>query len=275
MRIIHFFNPVLNPRNTKLLFDQKTTFESFDKAKKFKDNNIKLITLAILNKGEQLDNQEFDIVEHLDRDILDIVDFEKRKKLPLINDLLQVALRHAQPEDYLIYTNIDIVLMPHFYDFVYEQVLNRHLGLIINRRTIEDYEDKSLTELYSSIGKEHVGYDCFIFKAIDAQKFHIRETCLGASWAGKAFYINMKVFCSSLKIYKNEHLTFHLGDDKNWENQSFHEYKEHNGNNIISAIQSLLESVEVSQSTKVELLRLSKRISNELQMKSRKSFFGI
>ena len=113
----------------------------------------------------------------LDRSILDISQFQVPRKLPIIKDILDRLYQVAVDADYLIYTNADIALQPHFYTEVAKLIEQGYDAFIINRRTIPDhYKDISeIPQMYAEKGEPHPGQDCFVFKRSLYEKFYLEN----------------------------------------------------------------------------------------------------
>ncbi|WPP52617.1 hypothetical protein [Catalinimonas niigatensis] len=270
MNLIHFFNPVVEVNNQQLLKAQEVTLSSISYAKQSFKGEAKICINPVFFSDEiskNMDSSCFDNVNTIDRSIKDIGKNRFSKKLPILGDLLVQALKNAKSEeDFLIYTNLDISLMPFFYDFVEDKIKSGQDGFIINRRTINNFENRTLSELFSVIGEKHPGFDCFVFKAALAKKFLTKEVCIGASWAGKVFYLNMLVLCSNFCVYRDEHLTFHLGDDRVWRSASYNEYARHNGTQVAEIIDEFI-CLNLDKNIKKEMVRLKANILNELGTK--------
>ena len=91
----------------------------------------------------------------LDRSILDIDSFNVQKKLPLLYDILDRACK-ATDAEYIVYTNMDIILMPQFYLAVDSYIRNGFDAMVINRRDIEPTSDNPLQNL---IPGANAGYE--------------------------------------------------------------------------------------------------------------------
>lgn len=149
-------------------------------------------------------------LQPLTRSVQDIYPEANLPPYSLIEDILKSAIQN--PADYYIYTNMDIGLQPHFYQFVSDQIDNGVDALIINRRRIEDlFINKSLLEITAEKGKSHPGFDCFVFSREIALKMKLGEICVGIPFIGVAMAHNLFAFARNPVLYDNEHLTFHIG----------------------------------------------------------------
>ena len=171
----------------------------------------------------------FDKTPDLQRSVLDLGQFEKKRKLPLIADILDRAASHDHSADYIIYTNCDIALMPHFYRFIKFSIEKGHDAFVINRRTIPGHITlDSLSEAFALIGKSHPGFDCFVIKRALLAKFELGEVIIGASKIGITVLANMMAHAREFKLYEHQHLTFHIGEDQVWQNPALNDYFMHN-----------------------------------------------
>lgn len=157
---------------------------------------------------------EFTQLSNLNRSVLDINTSLSGKKLPLIADILS-KLKEAQDHDYVIFTNMDIALMPYFYDTVFKLLDEGHDALVINRRRLSHNYSKieELPLMYADLGKSHPGFDCFVFKNSLLEKFILDEICVGISFLEATLIHNMFSFADNPLYLPDQHLTFHIGMD--------------------------------------------------------------
>ncbi len=229
--ITHIINPVRVKESSDLFKAQPITFETMRKAKEFAEDivDVNLITTQF-KEDRDIIPEFFDKTQDLERSVLDFGDFKVKRKLPLIQDILNRAIDYDSNADYIIYTNVDIALMPHFYEFVYQKIKEGFDAFVINRRTISDTH-KSIDDLplmFSDIGEIHPGYDCFVFKRDLYNKLNLENICIGAVSIGLALFINLKLNAKKFKEFGQEHLTFHIGNDQVWRGVENNPYADHN-----------------------------------------------
>jgi hypothetical protein len=218
---------------------QPVTFRTMLKAKENSLYSDSILQYAIgFKEDESMIPESFIKLSNLKRSVLDVSGFTKQRKLPLIKDIL-LALKTID-SDYIIYTNVDIALMPHFYDYIIEKLKSGSDSLIINRRVLDSLKEDSL--MYSDIGKSHPGYDCFVFRKELVSKFVLGNTCIGANWIGRIMYANLIVFSKKLEIIKDAHLTFHIGEDGAWLSNNYNEFDTFNKNEVYNSIDYLYKS---------------------------------
>ena len=73
--------------------------------------------------------------------------------------------------------------------------------------------DRVMT-MYAEVGEPHPGHDCFVFKRSLFPKFKLGTACIGAGRFGKVLITNLICHSDKFKVFKDKHLTFHLGDDR-------------------------------------------------------------
>lgn len=242
IKIAHIVNPVVADSNSALATTQPITFESMRIAKSLALQSG--LSISLYSSQFEADRDAvppyFTPTPNLSKSILDFGSFSKPRPLPLIEDILN-SLYQSSDADYLIYTNVDIILQPHFYLAVMKYI---ELGLdafIINRRTISNkYSSvEQLPLMYSEIGRTHPGFDCFVFKRQMYPNYYMGQTCIGIKYVGKVLLLNLTAYASKFHLFKNSHLTFHLGDDRCWSQTQFSDYTEHNRKQLLEVKQKL------------------------------------
>jgi hypothetical protein len=231
LTIAHIIQPTVVKPISDLYRAQPITFETMKIAQLFVQGEMDVSLFAIQLHGENeipLPNC-FTKLSPITRSIIDLKCFRKKRKLPLIKDILD-PLYSASQADYFIYTNVDIALQPNFYWTVAKIIEQGHDAFIINRRTIPD-NYSSLDELplmYSEIGEKHKGWDCFIFKRKLYSQFEFGMACIGTGWIGRVLIVNMATFADDFKVFPDLHLTFHIGNEKSWKTDTYNDYLLHN-----------------------------------------------
>lgn len=133
-------------------------------------------------------------------------------KLPLLADILQTAYA-ASDAEYLVYTNADIAVQPHFYRFVLDELAKGYDALIINRRRLPagNFTPADLDTLYALKGKPHPGFDCFVFRRELVPQMTLGTVCVGIPFVETTLAHNLFALCDHPRLYDREFLTFHLG----------------------------------------------------------------
>jgi hypothetical protein len=165
----------------------------------------------------------------LTRSVLDVAKFQKQRKLPLLKDVLDRVYDGCEA-DFLIYTNVDIGLQPDFYLTVREFIEHGFDGFVINRRTISNSYSRpeDLPLIWAERGDAHRGWDCFVFRREFYQQFILGDICIGAPRIGLALLSNLIAATHRFYEFKEEYLTFHLGDDRSLKDSTFRAYADHN-----------------------------------------------
>ena len=234
--LAHIINPVKVGPSSDLHFAQPITFESLRVAREFAcgDVDVTLFT-AQYPQDRPMVSDGFTPTPDLDRSILDIADLTPPRRLPLLADVLG-RLYEATDAEFLIYTNVDIAVLPAFYAAVSRLIDDGYDSFVINRRTISDQHRRvdELPLMYSKVGKKHPGHDCFVSKRESFQNYDLGRVCIGMAWVAKALLINMAYTASRFQIFTDEHLTFHIGDPRPWTNPAYADYRAHNHKEFIT-----------------------------------------
>ncbi len=182
----------------------------------------------------------FGFRERLERSVLDVGDFPVPRKLPLIKDILDRAVAATRSE-YLIYSNVDIAVVPHFYLSLASIVDEGWDALMITRRTLpKAYTATSqFWRMCADIGDRHPGNDCFIFRRGAYANYDLGDACIGARNFAKVLGLNLIVHAHRFQHFKDLHLTFHIGNDRVWRSDKWIDYSMHNRN----IMRRLVESV--------------------------------
>ncbi len=210
----HLINPV-SQTESKSLFDvQGFTFSSIVTAKDYAAKaGITVQNMVCFAKVNTTDfPKEFTVTKPLERSSSDTI--QTNKKVPFFNDILN-RLNEFSDAEYLIYTNLDICLMPNFYTSVKTLIERGHDAIIINRRVIAaiHMEHGNLERMYADLGKVHTGYDTFVIKKELFKKFILKDICVGVPPVGNDLFYNIFVFAENPVLETEMHLTFHIGED--------------------------------------------------------------
>ncbi|MEZ4929736.1 MAG: hypothetical protein R2777_06970 [Chitinophagales bacterium] len=184
-------------------------------AKKHIDGTVKVDLLTTQYEEDiEIIPQYFTVLSNLEQSVLDINPKLNNRKLPLIKDILLKAYENSDAE-YFIYTNVDIGLMPFFYEFVDKKIKEGYDALVINRRRLSKKYSKvdDLTEIYADLGASHPGFDCFVFKRELIPQLILADICVGISFIGVALMHNVFCFAQNPLFLPDKHLTFHIGTD--------------------------------------------------------------
>ncbi len=229
MKISHIVNPVQVSPRSDLYVAQPVTFRAMRASKQHCHDDLDIELQAVCYEEDAaLVPEYFQSGPLLERSVMDVGDFRKRRKLPLIHDILKSAVERSDA-DYLIYTNVDISPMPFFYSAIGD-ALQEYDALVINRRTIEKCPtgDRPLAFYYQQVGQSHPGFDCFVFKREHYRQYQLFDACIGANWIGRMLICNLLAYANHPAILTDAHLTFHLGDDRSWKTAENIDFDRHN-----------------------------------------------
>jgi len=228
----HILNPIVKPPEHELSIAQAVTFESIKRAKAvFQSEGFGELEFICAIYPEDADAlpKLGEKVTFLENSLQDLVEDRSAPKLPLISEIVERSVENSTG-DYLIYSNIDIALMPFFYTAVEDLLNSGWDNLLINRRTIHPSatDPEAILGMYSLVGEPHPGYDCFVFPKEMAQQIDLGELVLGL--AGYDWVLALNLWYRSKRNYtfKDAHLTFHIGDDQKWRSKAMGRFQEAN-----------------------------------------------
>jgi hypothetical protein len=244
----HIINPVSASDNAELNRIQQITFCSITNAIEYSKGKVGVkIYSTQYDDAVSVVPPNFSVLTNLTRGVSDIASFKSPRKLPLIKDILD-CLNDNSDAEYLIYTNLDICLMPQFYSAINDYVSNGHDAFVINRRRVSGKYNSviQLNEIYSEIGAVHTGYDTFVFKRSLYKKFIMKNVCLGIPKAGNDLFYNIFCFAENPKLFTDKHLTIHIGMElsKDWGDS---DYNAHNANEIKALMKELAPLIDITK----------------------------
>jgi hypothetical protein len=222
-KFAHIINPVIVNKSSDLFVAQPITFETMKIARDYaleSEIEVELYSAQYLEDSAFVP-EYFTKTPDLDRSVLDLKAFQVSRKLPILKDILD-RLYNATDADYLIYTNVDIALMPSFYIAVARIIEQGYDSFTINRRSIPDcYQTlEDLPLMFAEVGKKHKGYDCFVFSRNAYLNYQLNQICVGIPHIGNILAINLICNSQNFQAYKELHLTFHIGEDSYWKQKS-------------------------------------------------------
>ncbi|MCK4764129.1 MAG: hypothetical protein KAW12_18160 [Candidatus Aminicenantes bacterium] len=241
LKIAHIINPVKVKDTSDLFFAQPITFETMRRAKEFAKDKVQ-VSLFSAQFAEDADYAPgfFTCTPHLERSALDLGRFQKKRKLPLLKDILD-RLYRAGDADYFIYTNADIGLQPYFYSALAGFTAAGYDAFVINRRTLSDRFKKvaEIPLIYAEAGEVHIGHDCFVFKREAYPRFKLGNVCIGVRLVGRVLLWNLMAYAKKFEEFKDLHMTFHIGRNKPWKNPGFADYDKLNEAEAIKVLGEL------------------------------------
>ena len=244
VRLSHIVNPVETSEDRELHWQQPITYATMLSARRFAKKEFGLdveLFATTYPEDESAVPEGFTKTKHLDRSIQDIREFPMRRKLPLFKDILD-RLYESTEADYLIQTNVDIGLMPHFYASIARFINLGYDAFLINKRIISPYYRTvdQIPDMWSELGTDHNGYDCFVFRRELYPNFHMGNNCMGIPWSETSLAANMVAFAKNCRVFKQVHLTFHIGDSRTWMQQD--DYRRFNTEEFCNVLTYLVNS---------------------------------
>ncbi|HCE86077.1 MAG TPA: hypothetical protein DEO99_07960 [Bacteroidetes bacterium] len=208
--ITHIINTIHPEENAELYKRQSLTIESMRLAKKFCAQNVSLAAIQYAKIDDRLP-QEFDLLPPLERSVQDFIPYTSRK-LPLIQEVLLRAKKNVSC-DYLIYTNCDIILTPHFYESVAYYLNKGHDALVINRQRVSIALNRTddLPAIFADKGMIHPGFDCFVFSPDLLQSIDMDTICLGIPFIGVGLAHWVFSLSENPLFMPDANLTRHIG----------------------------------------------------------------
>lgn len=241
IKIAHIVNPVIVNEASDLYSAQPVTFESMWQARNYAAETVDVeLFSAQFPEDRALVPEWITPTKDLERSVLDFGSFQHQRKLPLLKDILD-RLKESADADYFVYSNVDIALMPYFYTAVSQLINSGHDALVINRRTIEKEpsDPSDIMLMWSQAGEPHPGHDCFVFSRDMLARLNLGNVCLGINWVGRVLLWNLMLHSDNFRLFTDLHLTFHLGDDKAWKDNSLGDYVAHNKSQALTALECL------------------------------------
>jgi len=239
--IAHILNLGIFPETSDLHYAQPVTVETMRIAKDFAAGVVDVNLLsAQYPEDRKIVPEHFIATRDLDRSVLDVGDFKVKRKLPLVEDILDRAYESVK-SDYIIFTNVDIALLPNFYVSVCSLIDSGLDSFVINKRIISKthISVKDIPLMFAEVGRPHMGYDCFVFKRETYKNFILGSACVGAPHADKIILINQALNSKMFKVFHNLHVTFHIGNDKTWTAKALKDYETHNQSELNRIIAGL------------------------------------
>lgn len=244
-RIVHCVNPFPASPGSEHDRAQRVTFASMTRARSVAMALSPQLDLrfAKVTDAEDVSTSLIAFDDHytIERTVSDLAQFEVPRPLPIMMDILTAV--PLDPDDIFVFTNVDIALVPGFYGFL-EAIFSRGTDCaIINRRTISDvYEDeRDLSLIAGEAGAPHPGFDCFAFRGRLRDALRPYDSCIGIGGVMLPLLHQLLALADRPVVLIDAHVTYHLGNDRQWAHEHFSDYHAHNRNEIDRVFQSLLD----------------------------------
>lgn len=227
MKIIHIIN-IFKTKDKQNVFNK--TFQSIKKSLRYHKKyhpNLNIIPIAVFyEEDEDIVPPYFKKASTLKNDAYKELNINSPvyKKVPFIKDIFNNAISLENDYDYLVYTNIDIIIVNDFY-FKSLELFNSDnniSSLSITRRTVPEIFipktklKKIVTGRIDKITEKHPGHDTFIIKKGVIEKCNFGNVFIGFPPIGTFILFQMELNGFNFKIIDDKYLTYHLGDDKTW-----------------------------------------------------------
>jgi hypothetical protein len=237
----HVISPFIAKPGSEWEIAQRITIETMRQAKAATAPQHRVTLLAtVFPEDAPAVPQGFERTNDLSRSVLDIRSFRVPKKLPLLRDILANAVA-ATDAEYMVYTNADIGLQPDFYDAIARHIDKGLDALVINRRTIGRHwsEVSEIPQMLKDRGRPHPGFDCFVFRRDAFPRFILGNVCLGSSHVDLPFIASLIATAKNFRLFRDEYLTFHIGDSMTWMKLKVRDYRMYNDNEACKAVRQL------------------------------------
>jgi len=208
LRFVHIVNPYCL-KNGDLDPVQKLTLDMLKRAAGATSHNVALLS-AQFEKDRKIVPEGFGVTNDLTRSLRDVCGITDAPELPLLADILERT--SGVDCDFVIWSNMDIIPVPEFYDGV-AAILEKEQcdALIVNRRRVSASLVNNPDLLLSETGLPHPGYDCFIMRKSLTSKLKLGNICVGAPGIGFMLAHNLFLITDKCVVNANKHLTLHAG----------------------------------------------------------------
>jgi hypothetical protein len=267
VRFTHIMNPYLGQNAGDDRTVQELTFETMRMAARVAAPSVTVRFVGVTNAHEiELVPPDFIAAAPLTRSVIDFATFKHPRAMPLVFDVLDhgIAVPEDPPEipgceDYIIFTNTDISLQPHFYLAVAGFVKAGYDVVDVHRRLLPDYEAsvRELPFMLSENGTRHGGCDCIVFPRRMYPSFLRNNACIGRSKVMRAMIFNCALQAKRYLVVMNGHLTFHLGNGRAWADPKFDDYSLFNTEEGIRVLMELASEPSAGKRLLASLRALS------------------
>jgi hypothetical protein len=248
VRFTHILNPY-RAQTEHARAMQQLTFETIRIATLAAASSVKVRCVCVTFPNEaDIVPADFIAAGTLTRTVADVATFQVRRQMPLVFDILDSGtaliedpLESPGCEDFIIFSNMDIHLQPHFYLVVWDFIKAGYDMIDVHRRLIPEYEPSlhGLPSMFAEQGSHHGGMDCVVFPRGKYKSFVRNNACVGMSLVMKGIIFNCAMHAKRFLVLSNAHLTFHLGNDRAWAIPLFHEYTDFNFSESMRVIAAL------------------------------------
>ena len=214
-KFAHIINTVSPADNASLAPVQALTLETLRAAQAYLSGKIEVELLsAQYENARSFLPAGIRATSDLKECAADRKELNTKLKLPLLKEILS-KMNESNDATHFIYTNLDICVMPFFYETIASYVEKGHDAIVINRRRISSryLQEKDLNTMYAEAGKTHTGYDCFVFSRELLGQLILKDIFIGTPPSGNDLFYNLFTFANNPILFTEKHLTFHAGMD--------------------------------------------------------------
>ena len=249
--LVHVYRDKAVPENTAV---QSITFDTIRFARQFAQPDYP-VSCVMVAFPEDVDLIPADMVAApaLQRSVTDVARFSVPRVLPLLFDVIRGGMSAPLPTgqrsdavECLVFTNSDIHLQPPFYRVLATLIRQGYDAITINRRTVDaDPGNRAFSPLFMvEPGRDHHGFDCFVFPADMLRSFAVNDSCCGGAGVMRSLLFNLAAHARRFLMLTRPHMTFHLGNDVHWANPRFADYQYFNYHQVLSTIAALARNPE-------------------------------
>jgi FkbM family methyltransferase len=246
-RFAHVVHTYACPPGSKGEATQQFTFGALERAQcTARDSaDVELISVHLAGDGD-FPPAIFRKARELDRTVADVHRFAVTRKLPLVFDILERGIEAAADADFVIFTNVDICPMPHFYELISRLLDLGFEALLINRRVAGTFpsEERWRALMESDYGGPHPGFDCFVFPVEFGRRMVRSDACVGSEYVMRGLLYNLVARSNSMLILTDVHATYHIGADSEAQRPQLQDYTRFNQENAKAVLHELSRDAE-------------------------------
>lgn len=235
IKLAHVINPFEGAEGSEGLAIQRAALDSIARARAFASPRIGVDLIAVGRENERLpDVPDALWGRPLARTSLDIGTFATPRPLPVLFDILDSAVEAAPEAEYIVFTNMDINVVTHFYDAVAALLSAGIDAMTINRWDVDKaYLQEASAASWPLAAAErpprlHSGFDCFVFRRDAYPSFRRSLAIVGMPLVMRSLLYNMIATSKRMVMLTNVNLTYHFGSDQAWKNPTYADYWDHN-----------------------------------------------
>ena len=244
--LVHLLNLYSAPSESRAV--QNAVTASMREAQSADQNPVSLVNVQA-ETDPDLTPEGFRRARNINRTVLDLGTFGRAKPLPLLFDILERGAELAGSDDFIIYTNSDICLQPHFYRCIRDLIALGFDAITVNRRTFGDRqhfpEGSSLVR--AETGLNHRGFDCFVFPKSAFNTYVRNYACLGIGSVARGLLYNMVARAEAMVMLKNVALTYHFGNERRWDSPALADYTTFNHREYLRVLDGLAVDKKAGQ----------------------------